>query len=367
MIKEMIDFAYEPISMFKAKGEFSHGREPTLRRMPDGSLVSFLLTGGVREPDPDDGNVVAQVRSLDDGETWSAPEIVFSHPHLSSWGTEIFTGGGRPFAVFQTYRHATHYCELRSFMAYTDDSGKSWGAPFSLKGVPANFSVRQGKVLSDGSWIFPVYWAEQRGDWDAMRNADFSWPGLGGRQPDWQFVAGALVSRDRGQSFSLRGYLRDADQPAWEPEIVERGDGRLRMYIRTASGVLWESDSSDYGESWSPMRPGDIPNPGAKVVVYKVRGRHVMVNNVCSPASMDRKRLELWVSDDGCATWNLKLPLATILEGSPYGAVCYPHGFADDHAETLYLALDCYKEHFMLKVPYADLLRRPVVPERAQP
>ncbi len=355
-----IEFQWPATVMFQSGGEFTFGREPTLRRMPDGTLRSFIYTGGPREPAPE--NVAAMIRSTDDGATWSAPEVTFRHPFRCTWGTELFTDCERPFAVFQTFAYETNYCELRSFRSFTDDSGRSWSTPESFPGVPSNFSTRQGKVLSDGSWIFPVYWVEQRADWDFRMVEHGVWPCR-----NWVFVSGVLRSGDAGKSFTLHGAVRTPTR-AWEPEVTELEPGRLRMFVRNddcdGRRVLYESDSSDGGRTWSPAVPGCIPNPGTKTVIYRVRGRHVLVNNVCdnSPGNLfaKRNRLELWISSDNCRGWERKLPLA-LLRGtgdfwSTVSQVAYPHGFADDERETLYLAIDAVRKFYLVKIPYADLL-----------
>ena len=142
------------------------------------------------------------------------------------------------------------------------------------------------------------------------------------------------------------------------------------MFVRYehADAVLWESDSFDYGRSWSTARPSAIPNPGTKFVIYKIRGRHVLVNNVCTPERRERDVLELWISNDNCANWSKKLPLARLNKENPntwdgfwdggeaLPQVAYPHGFADDGEEKLYLAIDSVRKFFFLKVPYSDLL-----------
>lgn len=352
---DRIEFAYPATLMFKADDRFLFGREPTPRRMPDGSIVSLVYTGGTKEPHPD--NVAAVIRSTDDGASWSEPELLFKHPFRCTWGTELFTETSRPFAVFQTFCHETTYAELRAFMTVTDDNGKSWTNPVSIPGVPPNFSVRQGKVLSDGSWLFPVYWLEQRSDWTAC-NA-----------PDAFYTSGVIRSTDGGKTFSLHGAVATPGH-AWEPEVTELEPGHLKMFVRYehADAVLWESDSFDYGRSWSTARPSAIPNPGTKFVIYKIRGRHVLVNNVCTPERRERDVLELWISNDNCANWSKKLPLARLNKENPntwdgfwdggeaLPQVAYPHGFADDEEEKLYLAIDSVRNFFFLKVPYSDLL-----------
>ena len=49
---DRIEFAYPATLMFKTDDRFLFGREPTPRRMPDGSIVSLVYTGGTKEPHP---------------------------------------------------------------------------------------------------------------------------------------------------------------------------------------------------------------------------------------------------------------------------------------------------------------------------
>ena len=93
-------------------GSFNKAREPVLRRMKDGSLICAVLTGGDMEPQNE--NVVQIVRSLDDGETWSAPETVFKHKKRGCWCSEIFTGCERVFAFVHTYYAQSHYRVLQN-------------------------------------------------------------------------------------------------------------------------------------------------------------------------------------------------------------------------------------------------------------
>ena len=212
-------------------------------------------------------------------------------------------------------------------------------------------------MLSDGSWLFPVYWLDQRKEWTS-----YGAPGA-------CYTSGVIRSTDGGKSFTLHGAVETPGN-AWEPEVVELEPGHLKMFVRYEhpEAVLWESDSFDSGLTWSPAKPSTIPNPGTKFVIYRIRGRHVLVNNVCTPETRTRDLLEIWVSDDNLQSWSKKLPLARLHKENPdtwqgfwdggdaLPQVAYPHGFADDKEEKLYLALDSVRKFFFLKVPYSDLL-----------
>lgn len=351
-----IDFAYDPTVIFQKDDQWTHAREPVLRRMPDGSLACLHYSGGKREPDPE--NLALITHSRDDGATWSKPEVMFKHQSRCVWPTELFTAGPRPFAVIHTFEYHGFYTELRAFMTFSDDSGRTWSEPRTINGIPPNFSVRQGKVLSNGVWLFPVYWMEQEAGWDWASTEGFKWP------HGWTFRAGVIRSTDEGKTFSLHGYLRN-EGLVWEPEVIELESGHLLMYVRSEGrGVLWQTESFDYGLTWSELIPTEIPNSGTKFVMFRIGNKIVLVNN---PDKVGRRHLELWVSDDFCRTWSKKLPLATVPEDQtdvkdidnefnklPW--ICYPHGFADEKQQLLYLALDSVDMHYLIKVPFADFL-----------
>ena len=143
---------------------YGYAREPVLARMGDGSLICTFLSGGHTEPE--DQNITLAVRSYDDGVTWSSPQVLFYHRRRAAYTTEIFTGAKRPMMVVHTYAAESRYREISAFLSFSDDDGKTWSEPVSLPGAASHGNVRKGIVLSNGKWLFPVYWQEVRERWD---------------------------------------------------------------------------------------------------------------------------------------------------------------------------------------------------------
>lgn len=346
-----IEWRFPPTGrIFTAGGKWAYGREPVLRRMPNGDLYCLIYSGGKREPAPN--NVVLGTRSCDDGQTWSEPEILWSLSDRALWATELFTESEQPFAAIQTFVYETHYCEIQAFFARTSDSGQTWDSPVSVPGVPANFSVRQGKVLSDGSWVFPVYWCEVKGHWNHRFTLDAN--SLNDRR-DWRFVSGIIRSTDHGQHFSLHGSFT-GEMNLWEPEVIEVEPGHLIMFLRPClKTALWRVDSFDYGKTWGDPFATDIPTSGSKIAAFKISGKILLINN-SDTQLWSRQNLDLWISSDGANTWEKKIPLARIPENSNARQVAYPHGFANDAKQMLYLAVDTIAEFELLKIHYSELI-----------
>ncbi len=341
-------FQYEPAVIFRAEPRWKFCREPVLRRMPDGTLVCLIYTGGPKEPHPD--NLVVITRSSDNGASWSDGEVLFQHNTRSVWATELFTETGTPQIFVHTFNSECSYHEIQVYRSFSDDSGKTWSEPVSLPGGCGNVSVRQGIKTAAGTLVFPVYWMELRRNWNwPQTTAEFH---AGIHQGDYVYCCGALRSVDSGSSYSLHGYLK-ADGLLLEPNIVEVAPGYLVMLMRAdKTGVLYRSESTDDGITWSTAKATDIPDPGSKVSLVKINDLAVMVNNL---DASQRSGLSLSVSKDGFNTWEKRLDLVTVREGRKAN-ICYPHLYADAGREILFVACDSYREHYLLKVPYKDFV-----------
>lgn len=349
-----IRFLGSVTKVFRADEQWRFAREPQLARLPDGTLYCALFSGGPREPAPE--NVVIAVRSTDDGRTWSKPEVVVSHPARACWATELFTFGEEPELVFQTYCADRTYTELRPYRMRLGKDGKRTVDATSFHGVPPNFSVRQGKVLSDGSWAFPVYWLENTGSWLAHLEyppqGDVDWSKWNWKK--WHYVSGVIRSVDKGKTWTVHGSLGDgATHQAWEPCLTELEPGHLRLWARVANGVLWSADSRDYGVTWSELKPSDIPNPDTKPMVLRHGNDIVLVNNVPGKEGRDRRRLEIWVSHDFCKTW--KTFVAAERKDGGAAFLCYPSGFFDDAKKLFYLAVDGCGSQYLTRIPFSAI------------
>ncbi len=190
-----------------------------------------------------------------------------------------------------------------------------------------------------GEWIVPYQYYEPTEDIDTAPHQDNTFNEM------W---VGTVVSADEGKTWVQSNRIRGHD---WaEPNTVELSDGTLVMFLRwDGSGCLWRSESTDRGRTWSEAVRTEIPNPGTKFRLFRLRdGRIVLVhnpNNATShpnskrQAACHRNPLALWVSEDDMKTWSYKRTLTDFP-----GMLAYPDGVVDEQEEYVHFAFD-YNRH----------------------
>lgn len=317
--------------IFDGKSPDKLACDTTLRLMPDGSWVHIMLGGGDKEPDPRNG--VFLQHSLDEGQTWSAPErLDFGFPKEGDTRalvpTELMVHDGRCTLYFAT--HDGGFGGWKTWSVMSGDNCKSWGNPQPVPGrLHDRTFIRNHIVTRDGRILLPFqhYTAEPR------------------QAP----VNGVLISQDGGRTWSEHGSIRltdDHDYKGWaENNVVELLDGRIAMIIRAdrLGGVLYHAESHDGGLTW-PEHAGktNIPNPGSKATLYPLGGDNVALLH--NPNPQARSPLALWVSFDGMKTW----PYQRILRGDLAGRFNYPDGFVSADKKWLHFAFDHNRDKAIL-------------------
>ncbi len=320
----------------------TYGREPIISKMSDGSLVCTFLTGDKTEPM--NGNVIEIARSFDDGESWTGREILFQHPTRGMWCTDIFCEGELPLMAVHLYNESTYYRELQTMVSTTHDSGKTWSLPVSLSGAVNGCSLRQGIKLSNGDYLYPLYWQEVCGSFDCDgENCVYPYS-------DWIFRGGVGISQDKGKTWQRYGYFAD-EISLWEPNAVETEPGHILIYFRNHTRYLMMSESFDYGRTWSELKQTDIPNADTKFILKKIGNKVLLINNMTSKGSgfSARTNLSMCLSENGK---DFKNVIALSGDDEPF---FYPHAYADDDNKLLYVAYENTKEHYLVKLKYEEL------------
>jgi hypothetical protein len=313
--------------------------DTTLRELPDGSWILFMLAGG--DVEPSSLNYTGVTRSLNQGKTWSPLErfdVGFPREGTTAGQgpSELMIVNGRSTLFFST--HSRHWnSQWRSWYLTSEDSFKTWSKPVEVPGrLKERTFIRNHIVARDGRIIVPFQHY-------VGPDAEQDKPPL-----DRAFTNprnGVLISSDGGKTWAEHGDIRlnrDDAYFGWaENNIVEMSDGRIVMIIRAdkLGGVLYIAESKDDGLTWPEFASkSDIPNPGSKATLYPLGGDAVALLH--NPDPKHRSPLALWITFDGMKTWPYQRVLVHESSDGPKGKLNYPDGFVSQDKQWLHFAYD---------------------------
>lgn len=124
-------------------------------------------------------------------------------------------------------------------------------------------------------------------------------------------------SSDLGKTWQVTEPVNDGKEiGAIQPSLLVHPEGRLQAIGRTQQGKVFETWSSDLGQTWSKLTLTSLPNPNSGTDAITLRdGRHLIVYN---HTPKGRSPLSVAVSTDG-KVWQA----AAVLESEP-GEYSYP-------------------------------------------
>ncbi len=262
--------------------------------------------------------------SDDGGGSWSGPAFTVEmevlpngYRHTSLCSNFWCAPDGRLFWIFD--RSMGIFDGLggvwMSVCSNPDDASPVWGAP---RRIWHGNAINKPIVRAGGEWLLGVsLWTFSNDD---MFGAEF--PCVVGHELDDQRRAHVFASRDGGETWEKRGGIRVEAWSFNEPNLMERRDGSLRMYLRSADGIV-ETDSFDGGRSWTPGRLSELRNPPARIFTTRLQsGAWLLVKHEVGPGEETRRqKLTAYLSDDEGKSWTDGLRL-----DDRYG-VSYPDGF----------------------------------------
>ena len=296
---------------------------PGLERTAGGRLFFSWFTGGVWEPDPE--NMVLLCYSDDGGKTHSPLQVMgsyFSDGNRAYDPVPWIDPKGRLWYIFCRSNMTTGEHGVYARICDNPDMPEPVFSPEFRIGfdVPYSFRLNKPTVLSSGEWLMPVTF---------VNDSVYSWfAGISASRAggDWQeagkkrLLQGVGISYDEGKTWKLHGAV---EAPPWALEcmVTELKDGRLRMLIRTGSGYLWESFSTDKGVTWSEGQRSEIASPGSRYFIRRLSSGNLLLVNHYNYDG--RSHLTAQISVDDGMTWNEGLLL------DPRKSVSYPDGVED--------------------------------------
>lgn len=226
----------------------------------------------------------------------------------TSWGeAQDFLQGTKDYSLLShCLKRSASGALIHIFVRYSGYDHKSGSPANSLCEAFVHRSLDNGKI-----WTEPVRMATGEryiGDvlsLEKLRDGRLVYPFAYLTETKAQFACSLLYSDDDGFTWKRSRSKLEAggggfESGASEPTVVELPDGRLWMLIRAQTGFLWESFSTDRGESWSVATPSALPSSNAPATAIRLRNGDIAVawnNHVQS--NYARQSLVLGLTRDG--------------------------------------------------------------------
>lgn len=327
----------------------------------------FAMWSNGREGEDEIGQRVLYAVSAD-GKSWSSPKVL-CEAFYGIRGINTLTAAGfhAHDGVLNAYVGAYEYacrerltdshgfsrtgsqCVETRLYALTSTDGETFSPPRDL-GMPLcpNYGpgrLRDGRLLMTGNWAH-AYTDDPAGLEGWTLRGFCSDPSLL-EEP---------VRDDPGYFWKVSGAMGLANALC-EGAFLEE-DGRIHMLHRSYGPVLYESDSTDGGETWSVPEPTEIPNGNSKFWLGRLPdGRCVYIGNPGPQTSRCPLVLSLadgdLVFDTHCLIESqpISRKFPGIYKGGMYG---YPHAVI--YGDGLYVIYSVWKEDIRIaRIPLADL------------
>lgn len=272
-------FAYLPAATVQ-----SHAAN--LQTLPDGRL-GCVWFGGTQEGISD---ISVWFSALEPGsDRWSDPEQLSHDSTRSEQNPILFTPGGETVWLLYTAQKAGNQDTAEVRRRISNDSGRTWGPVETL--FPATetggvFVRQQPLLLPSGRWLVPIF--------RCLTTPGEKWVG---NNDD----SAVMVSDDGGQTW--REQLVPGSVGCVHMNIQPLADGSLLALYRSRwADFIYESRSTDDGDTWTEPIPTELPNNNSSIQFTALAdGRLALVYNHRRAEESTERRLSLYdeIDDDG--------------------------------------------------------------------
>ncbi len=218
---------------------------------------------------------------------WQSPKKLTENDGIPHWNPVLFSPDGESLTIF--YKVGHKISDWKTYVMHSLDSGKTWSQAIEL-------------IVGDDS-----------GGRGPVKNKPISVNG--------KILAPASVERG-----AWRGFIDVFDGENWHKSDIPPSDaagviqptlwcdenGIVHAMLRSNNGFIYRSDSADFGESWSPCHPINMPNNNSGIDCVYTGGKLLLV---CNPVSKNwgaRSPLTVFISYDNGQSFERLFDLETI-------------------------------------------------------
>ncbi len=262
--------------VYEERGQ--HCGFPCLLRLHTGELLACFRRG----PGHVGRGVIMQMRSTDEGASWSPPRVIFEDPKWDSrshsTGLELRSGT----LLLGFYRHSSEAGFTGARVLRSTDAGATWQAiDLPNPAYTPNYVYNIGRPLqlADGTVLMP-YHGEVR---ETKRKA-----------------TGVLRSTDDGLTWGDFSLIAHGGRDYWEAGIAALPTGELLAMNRNEPGpFMWQCRSGDGGRTWTTPESSGLQGDVGELLVLQ-SGSIVCAYRSQEPGTADTRAS---LSRDGGRTW----------------------------------------------------------------
>jgi sialidase-1 len=243
---------------------------------------------------------ISAAKSRDGGKTWSPRFTLLENSGKQNVMSVSFLRSRSGDLLF-FYLVKNSNSDLKAFCRRSTDDAMSWSNPVVVTADAGYFVMNNARViqLRDGRMLCPTSFVLDYGvRSEPFRNVIY-------------------YSDDDGRTWKRGSGVVDAPKRgAMEPGLIQLNDGSVLQIVRTQTGDIWESRSTDRGDSWTKAVKWTVSAPEAPSTLVRLpdNGDFLLVYNpiarVGAPMGGPRTPLAAAISHDEGKSW----PLAKLVE-----------------------------------------------------
>ncbi len=215
--------------------------------LPNGDLLASWFAGSVEAA----GDTVHLGSRLTKGSNkWSDPFILVNVAHHASGNPRLFIGPDKAVWLLAPINYG-HWCQdgTMLFLKRSYDNGYTW--------TDLELFVEKKGVLGKNK---PIQLQADPSVWIIPAEYERTW------------VVTFILSENSGGSWDIVGEIgRNENIRLHQPTLVELHNGDLLAYMRSWEGHIYQTRSSDRGETWAPAVPTTLLNNNSGIDMVKLQ------------------------------------------------------------------------------------------------
>jgi predicted neuraminidase len=252
--------------------EYKSNHAPSLIELENGDILCAWFAGTAEGS----GDVrIIGSRLPRGGEQWEACQVFSDEEDHSLQNPFLFQPPGGPLYLYHTsqetrgmapekWREMVGRGEARGtyvmqgtaliYRLISRDQGKTWESKEVFAGKRGSFCRHPIGILSNGDWIFPMYYSSEHENPALSHGDDYSVVRISSDQGGtWTEYP---VPESRGRVHMSIVHMNDTHK-----SILETEPGKCTAFFRSRTAdFIYRSGSSDYGKTWTPPLPTELPN-----------------------------------------------------------------------------------------------------------